>query len=114
MKPPPLPPAFGNYALGDLAEVVPPEPVSWLPQTTGWAVLGLIGLGFALRYAWRRLQRWHRNRYRREASGQLHAMAAQDDGTLTAQVNRLLKLAVLAHRPRTDSIEVAPKRGSLR
>ena len=30
---PPLPETFGNYALGDFAEVVSPAAISWLPQT---------------------------------------------------------------------------------
>ena len=41
MSAPPLPDTFGNYALGDFFEVVSPAAISWLPQTAGWAWLGL-------------------------------------------------------------------------
>ena len=36
MSAPPLPEAFGNYALGDFVEVISPASISWLPQTPGW------------------------------------------------------------------------------
>ena len=65
MSAPPLPDAFGNYALGDFVEVVSPAAISWLPQTAGWAWLGLAALALALYKGWRWLQHWHRNRYRR-------------------------------------------------
>ncbi len=102
MRAPPLPEAFGNYALGDFAEVVPPESVSWLPQTSGWALLGLIVMVLALRRGWQRLRRWHRNRYRREATARLQTLQKKHDGTLVTEINGLLKHAVLAHRPRRE------------
>jgi Domain of unknown function (DUF4381) len=97
MSAPPLPEAFGNYALGDFVEVVAPAAVSWLPQTTGWWCLGVVLLGFVLYRGWKRLRHWHRNRYRREAAGRLQQLAAgANSATLVSEVNRLLKLTALA------------------
>ena len=97
MSAPPLPDIFGNYVLGDFVEVVSPENISWFPQTAGWAWLGAALLVLALRYGWRRLRHWHRNRYRREAAvrlQQLAQIAPQD--SLLIELNKLLKLTALA------------------
>lgn len=97
MSAPPLPDAFGNYALGDFIEVVAPPAVSWLPQTPGWWWLGAVLLVILLHRSWRRLRHWYRNRYRREAAGQLQQLARTGNPqTLAGEVNRLLKLTALA------------------
>lgn len=97
MSAPPLPPAFGNYALGDFVEVIAPADVSWLPQTTAWWWLGAALLGLAGHRLWKRWRHWYRNRYRREASSRLQQLeASADSGTLVQDVNRLLKLTALA------------------
>jgi hypothetical protein len=94
---PPLPEAFGNYALGDFVEVVSPQAISWLPQTTGWWWLGAVLLAVFAQYAWRRLRYWYRNRYRREATERLRQLGdTADQSTLVAELNRLLKLTALA------------------
>ncbi len=102
MSAPPLPDIFGNYALGrDFAEVVAPDPVSWLPQTPGWQLLGVLLAGWVAYRAWRGLRRWYRNRYRREAAARLQQLAARADAPLLAgEINRLLKLTALAAFPR--------------
>ncbi len=101
MNTPPLPPAFGNYALENFVEVVPPPDVSWWPQTAGWAWLGTLLLALLLRRGWRRLRRWHANRYRREAAAALRRLAETTPrATPIADVNRLLKLTALAAYPR--------------
>lgn len=96
MSAPPLPDIFGNYVLGDFVEVVSPEDISWLPQTTGWAWLaGLMGV-LLLRYSWRKLRHWHHNRYRREAAVKLQQIAqdtAQERWLI--ELNKLLKLTAL-------------------
>jgi hypothetical protein len=94
---PPLPDAFGNYALGEFVEVVSPAAISWLPQTAGWAWLGVVVLALAMHRGWRRLQRWHRNRYRREAAARLRQLSPATLGEqLVAEINKLLKLAAMA------------------
>ncbi len=101
MSAPPLPDAFGNYALGDFVEVVPPAAISWLPQTTGWKLVGIVLAGLAVYHGWRRLRHWYRNRYRREAATRLARLAGNAEGTLqAADINRLLKLTALAAFPR--------------
>ena len=103
MTAPPLPEVFGNYALGEFAEVVTPPGIDWLPQTTGWWLLVAILAAYGLRHCWRWLRRWYHNRYRREARRQLQAIAATtDSATLPAELNRLLKLAALAAFQRSD------------
>lgn len=79
-----------------LVEPPAPEPVSYVPQTWGWAVLaGLIlaGLVWALRrYAVHR----RANAYR------LAALAALDRAATTADVARILRQTALAAYPRQD------------
>ena len=53
MSAPPLPEAFGNYALGEFVEVVSPADISWLPQTAGWTWVGIALLLFAGHRGWR-------------------------------------------------------------
>ncbi len=98
MSAPELPEIFGNYLLGDeFVEVVAPAAVSWLPQTAGWAWLGLAALALLARYAARRVRRWYHNRYRREAIARLGQLpGGDDDGLWLVELNRLLKLTALA------------------
>jgi hypothetical protein len=96
MSAPPLPDAFGNYALGDFVEVVPPAAISWWPQTTGWWWLGALLAGFAIHRGWKLLRHWYRNRYRREAASKLQQLASSGGGdSLVSEVNRLLKLTAM-------------------
>jgi hypothetical protein len=98
---PPLPEAFGNYALGEFVEVVPPPPVDWLPQTAGWWWLGALLLGITAHQGVRRLRHWYRNRYRGEASALLRQLSdSADNRHLVVEVNRVLKLTALAAYPR--------------
>lgn len=97
MSAPRLPEAFGNYALKDFAEILPPAGIDWLPQTPGWAVLGTLVLAWLLRRVYRALRRWHRNRYRREAAAALRTLQNQPPGQVqVADINQLLKRAALA------------------
>ena len=107
MSAPPLPQAFGNYALGDFIEVVSPQDVSWLPQTPGWWLLGAGLLALALHRGWRGLRHWYRNRYRREALIRLQQLSAEHrEQALVWEVNKLLKItAVVAYsRPTVASL----------
>jgi hypothetical protein len=94
---PPLPDIFGNYVLGDFVEVVSPDGISWLPQTVGWAWLGVILLALLLRYSWRRLHHWYHNRYRREAIARLQQFAnTGDQESWLTELNKLLKITAIA------------------
>jgi hypothetical protein len=92
-------------ALEKLADIIVPPPVSFVPQTWGWAVLGigamLVVLWAALR--WRR--RWLANRYRAEALAELAAIERNLDrsvapGAMLAAIPPLLKRVALAAWPR--------------
>ncbi len=97
MSAPPLPDIFGNYVLGNFVKVVSPEDISWLPQTVGWAWLGAILLILALRYSWRRLRLWYRNRYRREATARLAQFTTTGEQEFwVLELNKLLKITALA------------------
>lgn len=103
MSAPPLPDAFGNYALGDFVEVVSPQAVSWLPQTAGWWWLAAALLVAGLYFGWKRLRHWYRNRYRREAMARMTQLqTAQHGNGLTGEINKLLKLAAMAAYSREE------------
>ena len=92
-------PGWGNYAIQGIVEISEPGPVSLLPQTPGWYVLAALLLALAGYAAWRRLQRWRHNRYRREALAEITALRARiRDGDLGAarELAPLLKATALA------------------
>jgi hypothetical protein len=96
MSPPPLPEVFGNYALGDFADVVPPGPIDWLPQTLGWQIVAIGTAAFTVRLLFKTLRKWHQNRYRREAAKRLQKIRQSSDGDQQLmELNRLLKLTAL-------------------
>jgi len=96
MSAPPLPEIFGNYVLGDFVEVVPPESISWWPQTLGWKILGVVVCALLMYRACRALLHWWHNRYRREALARLQGLTSRSaEGLSVSEVNRLLKLTAL-------------------
>jgi hypothetical protein len=75
-----------------LAEVPEPPPVSMLPQTGGWVVLGLLVVALLGWLMWRAVGRYRANAYRRAA---LEALAsAGDDPTAISQILRRTALVV--------------------
>ena len=97
MSAPPLPDIFGNYVLQDVVEVVAPTAISWLPQTKGWLILGLVLFALLLRYCARRVRLWYSNRYRREAEKRLQDLEQTAvQSKLLSELNRLLKLTAMA------------------
>jgi hypothetical protein len=110
MSVPPLPEIFGNYVLGDFAEVVSPEAISWLPQTAGWAWLGAGLLLLLLRFLYRQLRRWYQNRYRREAAARLAHLADKPvHDAWMIELNSLLKLTALAAYSREQVARLSGK-----
>ncbi|MEH6582440.1 MAG: DUF4381 domain-containing protein [Halioglobus sp.] len=99
MSAPPLPEIFGNYALGDFHEMVPPDGINWLPQTIGWLCLGVALLTLGLYRTWKFLRQWYRDRYRREAAAQLLHVKG-DHSALIKELNSLLKRTALVAYPR--------------
>ncbi|EHK65571.1 DUF4381 domain-containing protein [Achromobacter arsenitoxydans] len=84
--------------LDQLRELPLPAPVSYWPQTWGWAALALLlaaATGWMAARAWRR---WHRNRYRREALSELRRIEADAaaDPLAARGLPALLKRSALA------------------
>jgi hypothetical protein len=77
--------------------LVIPEPVSWLPATPGWWILACWLAGMFLVVAWRAMNRWRNNRYRREA---LAVLDAGSGAPAAVDIARVLKRAALAAYPR--------------
>lgn len=88
-----------------LHDIVLPEPVSWMPATMGWAGVALVLLALAAWGAWRAVQRWRADAYRREALAELAALRARWDEPAeregaVAALAPLLKRTALSMAPR--------------
>ncbi|NEI72343.1 DUF4381 family protein [Rhizobium lusitanum] len=70
-----------NVALRSLHDVAVPQPVAWLPQTWGWAVLFIVAVAALGTYAWSRWRRYRKNAYRREALRLVDRIADNVEGT---------------------------------
>lgn len=84
--------------------LVMPEPVSWMPQTVGWLVVGVWLIALAGVIGWSSVKRWRNNRYRREALAALAEIERQsrkDAPATAAQVAALVKRTALAAYPRS-------------
>ncbi len=99
-------------ALRALKDIAVPPPVSWMPQTWGWAVLAVIlMLALAIWFAlW--LRHYRANAYRREALALLAGVEAKirDPATREAGIQDLavlLKRVALAGWPRDDVASLA-------
>lgn len=83
-------------------DLVRPEPVSWMPQTSGWwiALSWLFAISMVL--ARHRYRAWHRNRYRRAALAILRSIEVNtaDETQVAGQIAILLKRTALAAYPR--------------
>lgn len=84
--------------MNGLADIVTPLPPSWLPQTVGWLVVGVVVLCGLLWLGWRLWRHWHANRYRRAALKELARLQAGLAADQTARVGALLALAELLKR----------------
>ena len=94
-----------RLALEKLADIVTPSPVSWMPQTWGWAAVALALLAAAMVVIAHWRKRWVANRYRREALESLMRLEndlgneAMRPSALLA-IPELLKRVALAAWPR--------------
>jgi hypothetical protein len=100
-------------SIADLKDIPAPPPVSYMPQTVGWWVVGGLIVSGLLLYAWFRWRRWRRNRFRREAQAELDAIGRAANEATTRQealaaLPVLVKRTVLSWAPRQ---EVAPLSG---
>jgi len=84
--------------LKELADISVPSPPSWVPQTWGWAVLGVVLVIAALWAGWRALRRYRANRYRREALAELSSLESGLDAGSDQRAHALAGAAVLLKR----------------
>ena len=92
-----------------LEDIVEPAPVSWVPQTVAWWVLGVVLLGLIFFLAFGVIRRWRSNRYRREALEELAAiekrLRAGDHGAIVTVAVVLRRVALhIAPRERVASL----------
>jgi hypothetical protein len=96
-----------------LHDIVLPEPVSWMPQTIGWAIVLAILLMVALVLAIRMRRRWRANAYRRRALGELDriesAAREADPQIALADLPELIKRTALAQYPRPSIAALSGK-----
>lgn len=67
-----------SYILRGLQEVIPAEPVSWMPQTLGWKIVLVVCAVFTAHKAIKHVLQWWKDRYRREATEHLHSLLLND------------------------------------
>jgi hypothetical protein len=97
--------SFGNYLIHGIDEIILPDAVSWWPTAPGWKALAIIIVILLLFICVRWMQRWWRNRYRREALRQLQQVQRQAGKQLQEVVAVLpyyLKVTALQAYPRQD------------
>lgn len=96
---------FGNYLIHGIDEIILPDAVSWWPSAPGWQVLGVLASLFVIYQSYRRVKRWWRDRYRREALRQL-AQAQQQAGErlqdIVIKLPYFIKVTALQAYPRED------------
>jgi hypothetical protein len=81
-----------------LVEPTEPAPISLLPQTAGWAVVGVLAVAPLAWLGWRRWTVWKAEGWRRAALAELDRTSPQDAAAQAA----LLRRAALARHPRAE------------
>ena len=100
-------------ALAGLHDVVAPAPVSWTPQTVGWAVLAAAVVVLLAVWGWRAWKRAQANRYRKVALAEIDRVevALREDPSkgrvALGAVNEILKRTALTAWPRAEVASLA-------
>lgn len=97
---------FGSNRMWGLKELPLPEPVSYFPQTIGWAVAGVVLALLLGWWIWRRWKIWQSNEYRRRGAKLLAEIGASPDKV--RELPFILRQSALNAAPRSD---VASLRG---
>ena len=100
---------WGNYLLKELIETQSPPPISWLPQTLGWKLLGLACLLFIFRKSYLSYKSYQNNAYRRDALKWLAMCEAKNDLTTYKQLPALLRKTALTAFHRQDITQLNGK-----
>jgi len=100
-----LTPADTPSELKPLQELPLPEPVSWAPQTVGWAAVAVLLIGAMLWAGWISWRRYKRERYRRVALAEL----AEIEATLSDAQRRTVALAAIPSLIKRTSLAAAPR-----
>jgi len=87
-------------SLQNLNDVVSPAPVPWWPLAPGWYLLAAAVFALTAWLAVRAVRAWLRNRYRREALGQLAELKSVQSPSAWREVPALMKRTALACFPR--------------
>ncbi|NAZ51800.1 DUF4381 family protein [Vibrio toranzoniae] len=82
-----------TYILRELHDVTIPDSVSWVPQTIGWKILGVVLLLVAFYLTYRLALTWWNNRYRKEAFRELVLLDARDKDS-TERTFKVLKVVL--------------------
>ena len=98
---------MAQTALRSLKDIAVPAPVSWMPQTWGWALLGFLLLAGLLAALLLRLRRYRADAYRREALRRLAEIEKRIPDPLSRRqalgdLASLLKRTALAAWPRRE------------
>ncbi len=102
-----------SEALAGLHDVVAPAPVSWAPQTLGWAVLAAALVALLAWWGWRAWKRAQANRYRKVALAEIdrveRALRLDPSSRRVAlgTVNEILKRTALTAWPRAEVASLA-------
>lgn len=92
--------ASGGDRMWGLRELPLPEPVSWLPQTWGWAGLAAVALCAVAWLGLRRYKAWQREGYRREALIRIAEMSRNPEALETLPF--VLRSTALCAFPRDE------------
>jgi Domain of unknown function (DUF4381) len=104
--------AATRAALQKLADISVPPPVSWVPQTWGWAMLAVAVLALMAWMIARGARHYAANRYRREGLSELDRIEARlnnenERGKALAVMPALLKRVALAAWPRAEVAQLS-------
>jgi hypothetical protein len=100
-----LAPADTPAALKPLRELPLPEPVSWAPQTIGWAAVAVFLILAMLWAGWTGWRRYKRERYRRVALAEL----AEIEAALSDAQRRTAALAAIPSLIKRTSLAAASR-----
>jgi hypothetical protein len=70
---------WGNYMVLDMVPTIAPQLVSFLPQTTAWKILAVVGFLYVARKSYHAWRVYQQNAYRREALSWLSNLPAYSD-----------------------------------